>query len=570
MHSSPHYSHFNIHQVPHGSSPLSSPTSPTSFDSSPLITPTDEDCPSDLTCTLRFGDIPASSFSPGAHSGLVQSSAMQLLTTADIRCSTKGEVKLLNRSQSKLGKLGIGKELDALPSEEVAIPAHTEAPCCAGATGLCSSANCVMGSSEFPESLLGLRKFLPSNNLPDDEDEDEEIWTGADSWPALDIYSCDDFRMYEFKVRKCVRGRSHDWTECPFAHPGEKARRRDPRRYRYSGTACPDFRKGNCRRGEACEYSHGVFECWLHPTRYRTQPCKDGKGCRRRVCFFAHTPEQLRVVPAEGESPPTTPGSGSSSGGSARSSLLKAAALSGGAYDGSPLRRALAGTLDGTVALELFLDDASNKSAPPGGCHHHHHHHWIGMGSSPSSTLVGLSAGATSPSPMSSPVLSPASPLVSSGVPAHRRHLDRLRSMPTLSIPATDDTSDSPHGSPCTMAELMSTLQTLQMSPSAMAVQSCRTLPSASSAWPLLSQLQQAASQSAPNTVKPRYAHPVNMMQVNPMERASTSPYMMKPAAVTAASSSSAATLSVPAISGEMPVFESDAPDLGWVNELVQ
>ena len=24
---------------------------------------------------------------------------------------------------------------------------------------------------------------------------------------------------------------------------GEKAKRRDPRRYRYSGTACPDFRK---------------------------------------------------------------------------------------------------------------------------------------------------------------------------------------------------------------------------------------------------------------------------------------------------------------------------------------
>ena len=38
-----------------------------------------------------------------------------------------------------------------------------------------------------------------------------------------------------------------DWTECPFAHPGEKARRRDPRRFHYSGTACPDFREGSCR-----------------------------------------------------------------------------------------------------------------------------------------------------------------------------------------------------------------------------------------------------------------------------------------------------------------------------------
>ncbi|KAJ8432364.1 hypothetical protein Cgig2_004224 [Carnegiea gigantea] len=105
----------------------------------------------------------------------------------------------------------------------------------------------------------------------------------------------DEFYMYEFKVRKCTRARAHDWTECPFAHPGEKARRRDPRKYSYSGTACSDFRKGSCKKGDSCEFAHGVFECWLHPSRYRTQACKDGPGCKRRVCFFAHSPDQLRV-----------------------------------------------------------------------------------------------------------------------------------------------------------------------------------------------------------------------------------------------------------------------------------
>ncbi|KAI5082608.1 hypothetical protein GOP47_0002351 [Adiantum capillus-veneris] len=112
--------------------------------------------------------------------------------------------------------------------------------------------------------------------------------------------------MYEFKVRRCMRGRSHDWTECPFAHPGEKARRRDPRRIHYSGSPCPDFRKGSCRRGDACEFAHGVFECWLHPARYRTQVCKDGKNCKRRVCFFAHSPEQLRILPLSMASAPTS------------------------------------------------------------------------------------------------------------------------------------------------------------------------------------------------------------------------------------------------------------------------
>ncbi|CAO2837331.1 unnamed protein product [Amaranthus hypochondriacus] len=110
------------------------------------------------------------------------------------------------------------------------------------------------------------------------------------------IYATDEFRMYSFKVRPCSRAYSHDWTECPFVHPGENARRRDPRKYHYSCVPCPEFRKGTCRRGDMCEYAHGVFECWLHPAQYRTRLCKDGTSCNRRVCFFAHLPEELRPL----------------------------------------------------------------------------------------------------------------------------------------------------------------------------------------------------------------------------------------------------------------------------------
>ncbi|RWW21880.1 hypothetical protein GW17_00013945 [Ensete ventricosum] len=110
------------------------------------------------------------------------------------------------------------------------------------------------------------------------------------------IYATDEFRMYSFKVRPCSRAYSHDWTECPFVHPGENARRRDPRKYHYSCVPCPDFRKGACARGDMCEYAHGVFECWLHPAQYRTRLCKDGTNCSRRVCFFAHTREELRPL----------------------------------------------------------------------------------------------------------------------------------------------------------------------------------------------------------------------------------------------------------------------------------
>ncbi|KHM99829.1 Zinc finger CCCH domain-containing protein 20 [Glycine soja] len=102
-----------------------------------------------------------------------------------------------------------------------------------------------------------------------DAESDSEVPSREPEVP-VDAYSCDHFRMFEFKVRRCARGRSHDWTECPYAHPGEKARRRDPRKYHYSGS----------------------------------------------VCFFAHTPDQLRVLPQQ------SPRSADS-------------------YDGSPLRHAI-------------------------------------------------------------------------------------------------------------------------------------------------------------------------------------------------------------------------------------
>jgi hypothetical protein len=110
------------------------------------------------------------------------------------------------------------------------------------------------------------------------------------------VYGSDEFRMYSFKVKPCSRAYSHDWTECPFVHPGENARRRDPRKYNYTCVPCPEFRKGTCVKADACEYAHGVFESWLHPAQYRTRLCKDEIGCARKVCFFAHKVEELRPL----------------------------------------------------------------------------------------------------------------------------------------------------------------------------------------------------------------------------------------------------------------------------------
>uniref|UniRef100_A0A383VAV7 C3H1-type domain-containing protein n=1 Tax=Tetradesmus obliquus TaxID=3088 RepID=A0A383VAV7_TETOB len=126
--------------------------------------------------------------------------------------------------------------------------------------------------------------------------------SAATAQDALDdqaaLFDSDEFRMYCYKVLPCAKRAAHEWTTCPWAHPGEKARRRDPRVYSYLAIPCPDTKEGKeCPRGDDCPNCHSLFEYWLHPSRYRTQLCRnnDGSHCKRQICFFAHSIDELRV-----------------------------------------------------------------------------------------------------------------------------------------------------------------------------------------------------------------------------------------------------------------------------------
>ncbi|KAF8760570.1 hypothetical protein HU200_010041 [Digitaria exilis] len=140
-------------------------------------------------------------------------------------------------------------------------------------------------------------------------------------WAAMP----DAFWVYMYKVHRCPQPSTHDWTRCPYAHTGERARRRDPRRFSYLAEPCPAFRESQMQeqlagRGAApacvhgglrCRYAHGVFELWLHPARFRTVLCDAGASCPRPVCFFAHSGAELRRendnVPLAGMPPPPPP-----------------------------------------------------------------------------------------------------------------------------------------------------------------------------------------------------------------------------------------------------------------------
>ncbi|WIA29068.1 hypothetical protein OEZ86_011579 [Tetradesmus obliquus] len=102
----------------------------------------------------------------------------------------------------------------------------------------------------------------------------------------------DEFLMFKFKIEMCSRKDRHDWKICPYAHPGEVARRRHPRGY--TAVLCPAKTAVSCPRREQCTFAHNPFEFWLHPDRFKTSLCNQGPTCDRPICFFAHKDEEVR------------------------------------------------------------------------------------------------------------------------------------------------------------------------------------------------------------------------------------------------------------------------------------
>ncbi len=121
-------------------------------------------------------------------------------------------------------------------------------------------------TQELGSDLDASGAFNPNEGLPYSSSE-----------LTLPEYSTNEFRMFAFKVRtqsklsrpagrahllarrckesstrppsvcsqvvRCSKRFAHDWRACPFSHPTENARRRDPREFRYCALACPDYKQ---------------------------------------------------------------------------------------------------------------------------------------------------------------------------------------------------------------------------------------------------------------------------------------------------------------------------------------
>ncbi|WIA15220.1 hypothetical protein OEZ85_001898 [Tetradesmus obliquus] len=145
----------------------------------------------------------------------------------------------------------------------------------------------------------------------DGEAHSDQVWPQqqqqhVELQPGASKHQTAEFFLWTFKIEPCRADYPHNWSLCPYVHPNEKARRRDPRLFEYEPLPCPDDKKGTtCPRGELCNYTHNIYEYWCHPKRFRTQVCQLGGACNRPICFFAHTAQELRRVDQPVHIPPT-------------------------------------------------------------------------------------------------------------------------------------------------------------------------------------------------------------------------------------------------------------------------
>uniref|UniRef100_A0A4W5NDY5 Unk like zinc finger n=1 Tax=Hucho hucho TaxID=62062 RepID=A0A4W5NDY5_9TELE len=93
---------------------------------------------------------------------------------------------------------------------------------------------------------------------------------------------------------------------CPHYH-NSRDRRRNPRKFKYRSTPCPNVKHGDewgepskCDSGDSCQYCHSRTEQQFHPEIYKSTKCNDmrqtGYCPRGPFCAFAHVESKSKCL----------------------------------------------------------------------------------------------------------------------------------------------------------------------------------------------------------------------------------------------------------------------------------
>ncbi|XP_035260264.1 putative E3 ubiquitin-protein ligase UNKL isoform X3 [Anguilla anguilla] len=109
-----------------------------------------------------------------------------------------------------------------------------------------------------------------------------------------------NFVLANYKTEQCTKPPRlcRQGYACPHYH-NSRDRRRNPRKYKYRSTPCPNVKHGDewgepskCESGDSCQYCHSRTEQQFHPEIYKSTKCNDmrqtGYCPRGPFCAFAH------------------------------------------------------------------------------------------------------------------------------------------------------------------------------------------------------------------------------------------------------------------------------------------
>ncbi|KAG9349873.1 hypothetical protein JZ751_026226, partial [Albula glossodonta] len=109
-----------------------------------------------------------------------------------------------------------------------------------------------------------------------------------------------NFVLANYKTEQCTKPPRlcRQGYACPHYH-NSRDRRRNPRKFKYRSTPCPNVKHGDewgepskCESGDSCQYCHSRTEQQFHPEIYKSTKCNDmrqtGYCPRGPFCAFAH------------------------------------------------------------------------------------------------------------------------------------------------------------------------------------------------------------------------------------------------------------------------------------------
>ena len=100
---------------------------------------------------------------------------------------------------------------------------------------------------------------------------------------ASDIKAMTTFKTKQCTNQACFSSLAKFGPSCPYWHT-DKDKRRNPFVVSYVSVACEYVQSNGsrvknthntCEDGEACGFTHNIFEALYHPLRFKRQPCRD-------------------------------------------------------------------------------------------------------------------------------------------------------------------------------------------------------------------------------------------------------------------------------------------------------